>query len=158
MVYFIGNNELVKIGFTDNIQQRVSDFEGSLPFKFQIFAVIEGDEAKEQFLHNFFRKFHVEREWFKLSDEIKDFILITEKLDIKITRRKEQVRHFGELKGLRLNAGLTMMQMGERIGVHATQVDKFEKRFEKGIGNIKSLIRYLDAIGYEFVIQKRVDG
>lgn len=75
MVYFVvQNNNQVKIGFSNNIKQRIKTISTSSPFPIILLGYQEGTKADEKKLHFRFRQYHMQREWFQLSEEILDYI------------------------------------------------------------------------------------
>jgi hypothetical protein len=154
MIYFIGNQYLIKIGFTNNLQARIDDFESDIPFDFEIFGVIEGDEVKEQYLHHVFKEFHVNREWFTYNQTIIDYAN-KYKIEVFVRRRKRHERDFSDLKQIRLKAGHTMKSAAELLNWNPATVDKVERKYHKDALNVKTLKKYLSIFGYELVIKKK---
>lgn len=76
--YFIGSKKykFVKIGFTTNLFSRLSAIQTGCPFDIEILAYIKSQDPKktEHKLHMKFKKYRVRGEWFKLTDDIKQFI------------------------------------------------------------------------------------
>ena len=76
VVYFVRpqNSPRVKIGVTTNLKQRISDLQGANHSPLVVLLVLAGDSCLEADLHSRFRRHRMHREWFRLSDEIKQFI------------------------------------------------------------------------------------
>lgn len=72
VVYFIRNGSRVKIGWTTNLQRRLSSL--SLPAS-AVALLVPGGPAEENMLHNYFAATRVARsEWFEITDSIEDYI------------------------------------------------------------------------------------
>ena len=74
MIYFIKHTEYVKIGFTNDINNRLSQLQVSSPIKLFILGLIEGTVEDEYMYHLKFKNLHCHGEWFKYTDEINKFI------------------------------------------------------------------------------------
>lgn len=78
MIYFIGNSQfnIVKIGVTKNLTNRLYSYNTHFPFDLEVLLVIEeGNYKLEKFLHNKFKSSHLKNEWYNLSQDILNFIL-----------------------------------------------------------------------------------
>ena len=66
MIYFIqeGINGSIKIGFSNNPHKRLSTLQTSSSKSLYLIAVLEGDNTKEQELHNKFIEYRDRGEWF----------------------------------------------------------------------------------------------
>lgn len=76
-VYFIARTDepsLVKIGKTDDLDERLTSIAGSFEGGIDLLATVAGDKPVETFLHMLFLAEHVEGEWFQRTPEI-DFII-----------------------------------------------------------------------------------
>lgn len=74
VVYFWVCGAQVKIGFTGDLRRRLYQIRNTCPPESYLVGVVRGDMALEKELHNKFEKYHITREWFCLSNEIKEFI------------------------------------------------------------------------------------
>lgn len=80
VVYFIGNqsHKWVKIGYTKSLGKRIGDIQVGCPFPVEVLRVInsDGDNVRklEKSLHRKFRDYRMNGEWFRLSDEIMQFM------------------------------------------------------------------------------------
>lgn len=73
MVYLIvcEETQTCKIGVAKNPRRRLTQLRCSSPYNLEIYAVISGDIVEERRLHAMFSEYRLEREWFRLCDEIK---------------------------------------------------------------------------------------
>lgn len=76
VVYFIGDkeNKVVKIGYTNDIKNRLQVIQTGYPRKLEVFTTINGDMKLERQLHDKFSKYRLHGEWFELCEEINDYI------------------------------------------------------------------------------------
>lgn len=78
-VYFIKINNYVKIGYTCGIPCRLNDINTCNPYKPKLlysvrFETTEEAKTHERELHDKFSAFRHKGEWFKYSNEIKEYI------------------------------------------------------------------------------------
>jgi hypothetical protein len=73
-VYFIGNDEFVKIGYSTDPKNRLKYIQSGHPHKLKLFGCIRGDMKLERELHEKFKEHRLNGEWFTYSLEIKSFI------------------------------------------------------------------------------------
>lgn len=64
----------VKIGYTSDLEKRRRNLSVSSPGGVSILASIPGSRETEEYLHEKFGTDHIEGEWFRYSEEIRDFI------------------------------------------------------------------------------------
>jgi hypothetical protein len=76
MVYFItAPSGFVKIGFTDRpIEKRLKSMQTGSWEPLAVALVLMGGRKQEREYHRRFKKWHVHGEWFRMGDEIKDFL------------------------------------------------------------------------------------
>lgn len=76
VVYFIADakSKMVKIGYTTNIANRLSQLQVSHHSKLEVLATIPGDENLESQLHRQFKKQRAEGEWFRVDTELAGYI------------------------------------------------------------------------------------
>jgi hypothetical protein len=74
-VYFIQAGEHgIKIGYTYRLEKRLRDIQMYCPIKLTVLCSIPGDEGKERELHRKFKHLRIHGEWFRISDEIIEYI------------------------------------------------------------------------------------
>lgn len=69
MVYFITDNEFVKIGFTnsENIINRINSLQIGNPKKLELlFSIEQGTKKFESYLHKYYKNYKIMGEWFNL--------------------------------------------------------------------------------------------
>jgi len=75
IVYFVGFNGFVKIGFSVNVERRIRDLQKGAPYRLEVYAAIPGSLNDEKQLHRRFIRHRTDiGEWFHYSDEIKAYI------------------------------------------------------------------------------------
>lgn len=77
-VYFIGNatERKLKIGFSDDPFARRDQLQTGCPFNLSIYGTIPGDKFTESKLHERFRYLRQSGEWFYLSDDLWEFVML----------------------------------------------------------------------------------
>lgn len=80
MIYLIvcRENNTCKIGKSNNPINRLSQLQTGSPFPLELVSYIDKDELTELEIHNLFKDYRLEGEWFKYCDEIKSFFNIEE--------------------------------------------------------------------------------
>lgn len=75
IIYFIkSENGLLKIGITNNIERRFDAFIKFSPCKLILLKTIHGSLFEEKHLHQQFSHLRQHGEWFKLTDELLNYI------------------------------------------------------------------------------------
>ena len=78
MIYFIseeGNKSVVKVGFTNNLKERLSVLQSGNCRKLIVLGVMKGGKDEEKVVHKQFKHLNLRREWFQLDFELAKFIL-----------------------------------------------------------------------------------
>ena len=73
-VYFIRSGDMIKIGYTSNIEDRKSSLQTNNPIKIEVLKTIPGGYEEEQELHRKFSHLNKQGEWFFAAKELLDFI------------------------------------------------------------------------------------
>ena len=74
-IYFIlSGDTAVKIGYTTNLDLRLSTLQSSNPEELKTYRVVNGSMLKERRLHRIFKHQHIRGEWFRWCDEIREAI------------------------------------------------------------------------------------
>lgn len=99
MVYFITYENLpqfVKIGYTDDMAQRVRQYSTYNPSPVVVLKTEDGGREEEKLFHKRFSQYRTNGEWFFLTNEIKDYIYAD-----KLTRKAMSILpgKITELKG-----------------------------------------------------------
>jgi len=80
MIYFIQETGLlrnrIKIGYTDNIRQRLNTLQGHSPSKIKLVLALPGGQQDEYIYHARFARYRLHREWFKAGLRLRFFILV----------------------------------------------------------------------------------
>lgn len=74
-VYFVVHGDYVKIGFSCRVRERISSIQIGFPEPLFIALVMFGGRDTEAALHERFASHRASGEWFKLSDEIREYVL-----------------------------------------------------------------------------------
>lgn len=73
-VYFIQCGDFVKIGISACAESRITNLQTSTPYDLEILYAFPGTGFDERELHKRFKHLRHRNEWFRLTDEIHDFI------------------------------------------------------------------------------------
>ena len=84
MIYFITDYEYIKIGTTVDLLNRFNSLQSNNPKQLYVLATTEGSYKEEKELHNKFKNYRYNREWFYYSKEIKDFVETIKEWDITV--------------------------------------------------------------------------
>lgn len=80
MIYFIQETGLfrnrVKIGFTDNIKDRLAGLRSGSPSALRLILVLPGDIKTELVYHERFAKYRLHREWFQYGLQLRLFVWV----------------------------------------------------------------------------------
>jgi hypothetical protein len=75
-IYFIRGGDLVKIGVTDDVRQRLRQLQVGSPTKLELIGEMPGDENYERALHRAFAGLAEHGEWFRLDGKLAEFIAL----------------------------------------------------------------------------------
>jgi hypothetical protein len=75
MVYLItfGDRKYCKIGYTNDIINRIASLQTGTPYKIELLSVIEGGCDTEKDIHLIFNEFRRHGEWFEFNSIIEDY-------------------------------------------------------------------------------------
>ena len=76
MIYFIRQGKFIKIGYSVNPNERIKDLQTGSPVKLHLQATMEGCFKTEKGLHKLFEHLKSKGEWFRYTDEMKNFIRV----------------------------------------------------------------------------------
>jgi hypothetical protein len=151
MIYFIKHTEYVKIGFTNDINNRLSQLQVSSPVKLFILGLIEGTVEDEYMYHLKFKNLHCHGEWFKYTDEINKFIeTLNRDLMWKYGFDEQESSIIGIIKSCRLEKNLSMEELGEKLCVTKQAISDMETRDAQGRISVNSIAKALIAMGYKY--------
>jgi len=156
MIYFAQDTLTlsIKIGHTwgegtalEAIERRISAFQTGCPSKIIPLAYMEGCKTKEHALHERFREYRLEREWFKNTPELIRFIK-ENAVSLENIEKKRVTRTPGENKKRRETLGVSQADLASHIGVSTSLVSFWErgarnprplyrKQWEKVLGRLE---------------------
>lgn len=73
-IYFLAYVDVVKIGFTNSLNSRISSIRMMSPVPLALLGAIPGDRHKEQEIHQRFAHLRRHGEWFSLTDDLKRYL------------------------------------------------------------------------------------
>ena len=151
MIYFIKHTNFVKIGYTNEINNRLSQLQVSCPIKLCILGLIEGTVEDEYTHHLKFKHLHSHGEWFKHTQELDKFIeTLSRDLMWKYGFDEQESTIIGVIKSCRLQKNLNMEELGEKLGVTKQAVMDMETRDAQGRISINSIAKALNVMGYKY--------
>jgi hypothetical protein len=74
-VYFIHAGELVKIGTAKSIKNRMRALQSGCPHPMRLVHFVSGSKTAERKFHKMFSHLRAHLEWFKLDDDLLDYLL-----------------------------------------------------------------------------------
>jgi hypothetical protein len=149
MIYFIKHTDYVKIGYTNDILNRLSTLQVNCPVKLKVLGLIDGGLSDEAVYHKRFKHLSSSGEWFNYEREIEEF---TDRLDKKLMWKYGFERHdkspIGTIKSCRLEKNISLEELGELLGVSKQAVLDMQTREVQGKISLRSLSKALNAMGY----------
>ena len=94
MVYFISNGSGVKIGFSDNVDRRISEFQTGNDFELVLFGLMKGDMVLEKKAHSYFKEKKILGEWYDITQKEICLFFIWNDFDISNILTKIKVANF----------------------------------------------------------------
>lgn len=74
VVYFVGRGRQVKIGYTNDLAKRLTNFRTATTEPFEVLLTVPGTATLERYFHTKFEADWIEREWFNASETLMNFI------------------------------------------------------------------------------------
>ena len=148
MVYFIQHitTKHIKIGCSERLKNRLSELQVGNSEKLRIVATCEGSYEEEKQLHKEFKEYKLRGEWFYPGQKL-IFYIETYSKPFYITPEKNAI------KKLRLSKYKTQTDIAEQLGITKQAINQVENRFIDESISIKTLKKYLEAIGYELKLE-----
>lgn len=152
MVYFIKQNQFIKIGFTENPLKRFSQLQTANPIKLEVLLIIDGDKGLEAKYHNLFKDHAHRGEWFYDCSHIQEHIGLNMQDDLRpfyglavssVDPSKQK------LKRIRIERNMSLEDVGSLMDVSKQSVREAENREQDGSITLKTMERYANALGYE---------
>ena len=150
MVYFIKQNDYLKIGYTNNFNKRLNQLQVSSPVKLEVLGIIKGTKEDESNYHKMFSKFHSNGEWFSYNEELINFIdNLDKELMWKYGFIQNETTPKGLIKSCRIEKNLSLEELGELCGMSKQGVLDAELREMHGRITINNLYKILNAMDYK---------
>jgi DNA-binding XRE family transcriptional regulator len=134
MIYLISHeNQFLKIGYTKNINKRLSQLQVSSPVKLEVLHLIDGNVTIEKKLHVLFKDLRTSGEWFKFDSSILEYFADKECLLWKHGfTSEEKIPVIGIIKHHRLNNNMSLDTLSDMYGCTAQSMYEIEKREMQG--------------------------
>jgi DNA-binding XRE family transcriptional regulator len=156
MLYFIQQDQFIKIGYTRDIKSRLSSLQVSSPIKLKVLALMDGTISDEEKMHKMFKHLSVNGEWFQYCDELIKFI---ETIDKDLLWFHGFIDHptnpIGLIKKCRLERNLAMSDLGKMLGVSKQAIRDMEQREITGSITVKALSKALETMNYKLGIRAK---
>lgn len=75
-VYFVRHNNLIKIGFTEDLEKRFQQIKATTPVSVEFLGHMPGDKNVEAHLHQIFDAFRFSGEWFAENESLMSLIFL----------------------------------------------------------------------------------
>jgi DNA-binding XRE family transcriptional regulator len=154
MIYFIKQNEFIKIGYTNRLKTRLNHLQVSSPVKLEVLGLIKGDKIDEKKYHDLFKHNCSSGEWFFLNEEMQNYI---DSLDKDLMWRygfiDEKLSPIGLIKQTRLENNLSMEELAEKLGITKQAVLDMERRDAQSRITTGALARALAAMNFKLGVR-----
>lgn len=84
VVYFIRAGAMVKIGWSDDVVQRMAELQVAAAERLELLATCPGGRALEAFFHAAFSRFRARGEWFHYCADVSDCVFQLRALTSKV--------------------------------------------------------------------------
>ena len=134
MVYLISHEyQFVKIGFTSNINKRLSQLQVSSPVKLEVLHLIEGNVSLEKELHVLFKDLRTSGEWFKFDPSILEYFVDKECLLWQHGfTSEEKIPVIGVIKHERLDRNMSLDTLAQMYGCTVQSMSEIETTERQG--------------------------
>lgn len=151
MIYFVKNSEgLIKIGYTKDIQKRLSTLMHDHGQDLQLLKCICGTRYSEKSLHKRFSSLSVGKEWFRSNTELIEFIEKSEASDETPEHNTQEIKLGKDVQYLRLMKNMTQKELCNKAGISMSAL----RHLEGGQGaSVGTLLKAASALGRDAWIQ-----
>lgn len=108
-IYVLRSDNLVKIGFSDNLRNRVQAIISTVPVPVEFVGHMPGDRDMEKHLHDIFGASHFSGEWFVETTAMTalfETILIPNMPQIETTKQQKRKAELSEMKSVKAKVRL----------------------------------------------------
>lgn len=146
MIYFVQAGDTVKIGYGSDGWERVRQVKTYTPHEVKLLGVKDGSAHDEASLHSRFQQYRLprrQRDWFQLSDEIKEFIQAECREMVELPKPKKDRHPRRPLVGVKKAAPPKKShsaEVGERLYEIRRSADIHQGEFSKRTGIQRSMV------------------
>ena len=137
MLYLIRDRDYIKIGFTDNLDQRQKAYETTNCYA-EVIMTKDGSRRDEKILHELCKQWHYKNEWFNYDDEIvrifKEYKPDVEEEMKNLKKKTKELEDSLKNINCRLNALSTFTK--EHIAILEMNQTRIEDLLEKLFGEL----------------------
>ena len=130
MIYLISHEyQFVKIGYTKNINKRLSQLQVSSPVKLELLHLIDGSATLEKKLHVLFKDLRTSGEWFKFDASILEYFADKKCLLWQHGfTAEEKIPVIGLVKYHRLSNNMSLDTLSQMYGCTVQSMSEIETR------------------------------
>lgn len=152
MIYFVGFQDYIKIGYTADPIRRLEAIKQALPGESVVYAIIEGNRELEKELHDTFAINRARGEWFYYNDTLMKFIREQKDVSERFGIYNGGAKYFDTdpITAHRMRLGLTQERLATILGISRQAVCKMEESARKGTVKLSTLQRVAEVTGYEY--------
>lgn len=157
MIYFIECLGFTKIGYTTDPLTRIPAIQQGLPERVQVLCIIEGDRALEKKLHE---TFAINRsrmgEWFYNNETLTKFIEEQDNIAWRFgfgPGALDVDPNVDPVGAHRRRMGLTMQNLGDRLGITRQGVSNLERGAKEGSIKLSTLRNIAEVTGHKLEIR-----
>lgn len=124
-IYFLRYGDLIKIGFSSNLRQRIASVIQSIPGEVSFLGHMPGDREVEAHLHDRFGEHRFSGEWFRACPDILDAIRLLAIPDMPLPNKKRgmQVEDPKYRKDLARRLRAAAMRRFPDVSTHRERID-----------------------------------
>jgi DNA-binding XRE family transcriptional regulator len=153
MIYFLKANDRIKIGYTHDPADRISQIKTSSPYELEVVLLIDGNRDEERELHDRFRDLRRFGEWFQFDEPLRNYIESNDHRDRRYEFGLGPADDFEgneQIRRLRSKHNMIAGELATRLNVSQQAISAIELREKDGSVTIKNMQKIGDALGFEF--------
>ena len=137
MLYLIRDRDYIKIGFTDNLDQRQKAYETTNCYA-EVIMTKDGSRRDEKILHELCKQWHYKNEWFNYDDEIiRIFKEYKPDVEEEVNNLKKKVKELEDsLKNINCKLNALSIFTKENMAILETNQTRIEDLLEKLFGEL----------------------
>ena len=140
MLYLIRDRDYIKIGFTDNLDQRQKAYETTNCYA-EVIMTKDGSRRDEKILHELCKQWHYKNEWFNYDDEIvRIFKEYKPDIEEEVKNLKKKIKELEDsLKNINCRLNALSIFTKEHMAILEMNQTRIEDLLEKLFGELIKL-------------------